>query len=610
MAEDSEIEIRYEYYRETKEKFNFAGLRLGPSDNILMDVNYFSFDAQNPESSSSRYNGINLLSELKWKIKEFDFKFTPEFARTVGEGENGSSIHLRTDISTEKVRIFSQFEKYDDGFKTLHERKFQLGKLKSRITAGGTFYPVDFLDIYTNWSKKSTPEDNNGKKYTEENIIGKILLSKKLFPAVSFSAARRSLYAQSFNSKKDIFKGDLVYRLPHELLKKTGFKSVWAYAVWRKSFEDISDFADPAVSADSKKIYDNQYLRLDISPADRVQINTYIRTNSIRLKDPLNEETSWLLSHKQKLFLDATIDRIKGTNISFRYKGEISKQYPDIYDNIHNLNLYRSFQSSIRIYPGNWIKFFAPFTFEINYQPAWRGYLQNLEHNLSWSEKFLKTPGSKKAESSEENKLYQLRGEWRPSASLFFYSGYDTYRIISSSLSSTLRTNKNRINQKLEYRPSMHSLITLHFIRDNETKLDYSKFTRNNSMLWIENRRSQKMHTKLNFSYLHEKKHTGNILEKMSNFSALFGITYRIPEKNSTRHRAELRNDISTVFYRSNKSGSEYDHNSISNAFAVDYFPSSVLIVRLRVVSTYRNILRADNDTLYNTFELRLSAQF
>ncbi|UCE08112.1 MAG: hypothetical protein JSW07_08830, partial [bacterium] len=129
VAEDSEIQVNYEYYRNTREKFHLAGVGLGISDNALIEVNYFGFDKEKQKGDLERFDGLNVFSELKWRVKNFDFKFTPEFARNQGAAQQGNSMHLKTDVSSEKMRLFSQFERYDGGFQPLFKREFQLGKI-------------------------------------------------------------------------------------------------------------------------------------------------------------------------------------------------------------------------------------------------------------------------------------------------------------------------------------------------------------------------------------------------------------------------------------------------------------------------------------------------
>jgi hypothetical protein len=610
VAEDSEIEVNYEYYRDSKEKFHLAGVGFAPSDNVQMEVNYFAFDEEQSDFNLKHYNGFDFFSEFKWRIKNIDFKLTPEFARNQGDSLNGNSMHLRTDVSSQKIRLFSVFEKYDRGFKQLFNRKFQLGNIGERIAAGGTYYPFKFLDANFVWNKAHTPKQDNGKKDSEENINGKVLFSKNLYPAISLSARRRILDTENYYSTKETIKGDLDYQVSPYLLKKISLKSMRVYGVWRRSWEDISRSQESNPLTYKKRIYDNQYLRVDLSPVKLVQINSYYRGKSVRAGDSAKGKENHLLNQRQKLFFDVTIDRLSGMNMNVRYQGEVSDYYPCPEQKVHNISIYRSLQSSIRFYPGKWIQILTPFTFELNYQPTWRGYLQNYSEKLNLADKFLRLPFTDELTSSEDNKAYQYRIEWRPLASLILYTDLNSYRITSRSLDSRLQTNIRQINQKVEYSPTIHSLITLQYFRNHEQKLDYSTKVRDNPMIWFENRWNENLQTKLNLTYWRQENRTGKLEEYSSNFSPLIGLTYRFLRSGSQASTAEIRDDLSFSFYRCNKPYPNFDYNSFSNSLAIDYYPVSVLIVRFRLVTTFQNQLNSNRDNLYNLFEFRLTAQF
>ncbi len=146
------------------------------------------------------------------------------------------------------------------------------------------------------------------------------------------------------------------------------------------------------------------------------------------------------------------------------------------------------------------------------------------------------------------------------------------------------------------------------FYKDNTQ--DYSKTIRHNPMIWVEHRWSDKLLTKLNVAYPKEEKYLGNILESMGNFTPLLGLTFRWRCTDTGQSKAEIRNDLSFSFYRSRRADSDDSQNSFSNTLAIDYFPASILILRFRLTTTYKDRLYSAGDNLSNTLELRLTAQF
>ncbi len=601
LAEDSEIQVRYEYYRNTDEKVHMGGVGLGLSDNALVELGYFSFDKSNG-SRIIRYSGYHVFGEFKWRLKKLDFKLTPEFARS----DQGNSIHIRNDISSSKMRLFGAYEKYDKDFVSLVTKKFQLGDLRERLSAGGTFYPFNFIDLTSQWQKQTALDSLTQKELVEENLTGKVLFSKSLFPAISISGFKRDLHAQEFVSRKNTLKGDFEYQVPARYLKNMAVRSLRLYGVWRKSWEDKKG-RRPSVNQDwGKRIYDTRYMRLDFSPADRIQLNTFIRDKSVQSGEAPGDHA--LLRRRQKIFFDGTVDRINGLNINVRYQGQVLQQHPSAVSATHTLSLYRNLQSNLRIFPGKWWRTLAPVTFELNYQPTWWGYLKNVQQELSVFEKYARTRSRQYLQSMDQNDLYQLRGEWRPASWFLYYSGFDIYRLKNSQNASTRETHITRLNQKIEIRPSRNSLITVQYFRNDEDQIGYSHTTRDNPMIWFENRWTEKLQTKINFMYWQETEKIGRLVEKKKNFSPLFGFTYRVPKGKSGRALAEIRDDLSFSYYENIKPYGEIRNSTISNAFSVDYYPLSVFIIRVRWIAALNNKFASDDDRVDNLVEVRFSA--
>jgi len=569
-----------------------------------------SYDGERDRGYGGRYSGIDYLSEFRWRTGGYDFKITPEIARTSGESTDGNSFHLRTDVSSQKVRLFSEVESYDDGFMSLFEREFQLGRLHDRTSFGATVYPLEFIDITADWGRQRSPSGEEGARDVEDTIGGKILFSKTSYPAVSLSARRRTLDTAGYDSRKELFKGDVEYEVPREFMRKVSLRSLRVYGVWRRSNDDTGQPSAVASSSDGNRVYDNRYARIDFSPFDLVQINSYYRGRTTWMEDNTTGDGMDTLDRKQKVYFDATVDRLRGLNLNIRSQGEIAENYPSPGSGIRDLSLYRSIQSNMRLFPGQWVRVLTPFTFEVNYQPTWRGYLRNTARQLGWFGQFWRSFAGDDIASSEDSGLYQLRGEWRPTASLFLYTGYDAYGSTSRALDSSLKTDIHRINEKVEYRPTMFSLLTIQYIRNNERKVRYSTTVTDNSLFWLENRWSERLQTKVNISLQREERETGVIRERSRSFSPLAGITYRVRKRGSGVSTMEIRNDLSTTIYRNESYSFDTRTNSYTNTFAVDYYPTSVLVLRARITTTYRDSRTLESDTLSTKLDIRMTAQF
>ena len=609
LAEDSEIEITYEYYRDSDEQFQMAGLSYGPSDHVLIEANVFAFDPENAREGDVGVTGVQSFSEFKWKLKGLDLKVTPEFARSTHGENSGNSANIRLDMSSARLRLFTQVEKYEATFTPLYEKKFKLGKLNERLMAGMTVYPLSFVDISTLYKNQKAQLNPDGSFPTEETITGKILFSKRRLPAISVTGRQQSFEQTKEQVTKQSVKGNFEYQIPADILKSLSLNSVRVYGVWRRSWEDRQD--EQLWETGLHNRYDNQYLRMDFSPADLVQINAYYRGRSQHSDEGLQHLEKRLRSRRQKYFLDATVDRLTGLNMNLRYQNEMLSFYPAGDISRINMTVVRTLQTSLRLFPGRWFAFMQPFTFEINLQPTWRGSMRNRTETLSPASVLGFSEISGPVAALDAGRMTQLRGEWRPTASFLFYSSIDFFENRTTRSNSELLTDTRRMNHRAEIRPGMHTLITVQYQSSREEKGSISTWKRDNPMLWFENRWGEKFFTRLNLTWWREVRIIGHIEEKTSSLAPLLGMTYRIPQKGSAGGtKAEIRNDFSFSAYRSRKATRNIEDNTFTNTFAIDFYPASIFILRLRWTAGYRNDLLYERDIFSNLWEARLTAQF
>ncbi|MBN2103291.1 hypothetical protein JW835_04535 [bacterium] len=604
LAEDSEIQIEYEYYQNTGEQFHMAGFGIGPSDNILLVASGYRFD-QSAGLRENQVDGLNVLGEFKGRIKSWNFKLTPEFAKTSLGHISGNSLFLRSDISASRLRLFGLVERIDPEFQSLLPKQFQLGDLRHHLKSGLTLYPFQGLDMTGLWQRQTAQPSETGYQNQETNVSAKMLFSRKPMPALSVSIRDQQLDTESRQTRKQTMKGEIEYVVPDHFLKRIRIKSLHVFGVWRHSREKYSGSAQNSCRT---FLYDNHYFRLDFSPADQIQINGYFRDRIARLAD-FNFNPIQTLNQKQKTFIDAIVDRLDGVNMNIRYQGEIQEFSPLAY-HTQQIILYRRLESSIRIYPGQWISDLSPFTLQISVQPFWQGTMRNVNQPLSLTKKFWATSGLNGLSSCTDNNHYQIRGEWRPSPEFLFYSRYDYQTIVTISQKSRFDTRINRFNQKIEIRPAMNTQITVQYFRTLEDKINYSNTIRDNPMLWIDKRWNERLQTKFNMTYWREIRCLGNKEEHTQTLSPLLGLTYRFYNRDNRTHKGEIRNDFSASFYRKKTTYADQAQNTFSNQLSLDLYPASVFILRGRWSVTYVNLLNSDMDRIDHLIELRLTAQF
>jgi hypothetical protein len=610
VAEDSEIEIHYEYYRNTEETYRSAGIGISPSDNVTAELNAFGYDAGDSGGNSGFVRGLDFFGEFKARAAGSDFKFTPQVATDESGSGRGRHVNVRTDVSNRAMRLFAQYEKLDPGYRTLFDRSFQLGRLAEKAEIGGTFYPAGFFDIGGGWIRQSTQSGPAGRS-AEEDWTGKILLNKPMLPAVSLSLRRQNLDTPAWASEKRTVKGDFEYRLPEQVLSRLGFQALHFSGVWRRSWEGLDPReagALAAAPADSlRRILENRYLRMDFSPAGKIQMDAYYRENLNRSGVSFDGLEGDPATRRQKLFFSATVDRFPGLNGYLLFQGESGRfqsapnRAPD------RLSLNRTLLATLRVYPGRLIGILSPYTFELDLQPEFRGTVNNPPGDFSAFGRFWELPDAPGTSFVERNRSVLFRNEWRPSGAWTLYLDIEKGSGLSGNWGSVLNTERTRIYQKTEFRPSMFTLVTVQYQRTRDGKAGYSDFVTDNPIFWLETRWSERLQTKCNVSLWRERRHVGRIEETMNNFSPLAGMTYRL---NRGGYRIELRDDISASLYRKRNPSFRYDMNTYSNTLSVDFFPASVLILKLRGTASYRDILNSNSGFWALAFEFRATAQF
>ncbi|MBN1893910.1 hypothetical protein JW906_05425 [bacterium] len=722
IAEDSDIRVDYEYYRNAKEQFRMGGIGFSPSDNVLVEVSGFGFDKNTPRGDLDSVQGMDAFGEFRWRALDLDWKFTPQYAWDRGGEDGGSRVLVRTDASSKRIRLFSEYEKIDTGYQSLFDRKFQLGDLGERSGLGVRFLPVDWFDMSGGWTRQAS-QPRNGSSGVAEEWTGRAVVNKPLYPAFSISARKRTYDTLDVRSDKNTIRGDFDYKVPEPVLSKLSFRSLHLYGVWRRSWESApqnpsdpfllktqvfsgitdsgfeaqspdmrvvsydlqipSDFSRsnnpfwsanprgltlPAASGGEssicreedidirslmpgqapgnaladrfkkrvlgpesermilkksyattgigfsdgvmesecgKKIHDNRYFRIDFAPADQIQMNAYFRENRYQTGESFDLMGRYPYNHERKLFMTATVDRVPGINLFVLYQGELAERYASPLKDVRDRSLDRSCLATLRIVPGRWAAYLSPYTFQIEYQPAFQGFMSHASGNHSWTGRFWEFPQDGSS-CLDRNDAVVLRNEWRPWNTLTLYLDYETGSGLSKDWDSLLGTRRRRIFQKTEFRPTINSQMTFQYQRLRDEKETYSVFTRDNPIFWLENRWSDRLQTQCNVSFLREERRTGRLIETVSTFSPLAGFTYRM---NRSGVRLEIRNNLSLSFHRNNKPSFRFGYNRFSDDLTVDYSPLSILIFQLKGGASYQNQMSSSTGSWIFAFQLRMTAQ-
>ncbi|MBN1782036.1 hypothetical protein JW948_12965 [bacterium] len=603
LAEDSEIQIEYEYHKNTDKQLHWAGVGFSPSDRMMIEATGYAFDTET--GGQEQTQGVNFYGEFRTRISTWNLKLTPEFNRSQTGDRGGNHAYIRSDLSSSRFRLYGLMEHVDMNHRALLNKQFRLGNLRDKRETGFTIYPVQGLDLSGLWQKILAQTTESGYGNSEENAQGKILFSRPSVPAIAFTVRKQTLDTEYNSTGKWNLRGEMDYIVPPPVLNRLSVESLRIYAVLRQSREKMSE---KITGLHDATLYDNAYFRLDLSPVSRIQLNGYFRhlrsTAAEQNFDPVQ-----MLNQHDKIFLDAVVDRITGMNINMRYQGDIHESVPSDFGRMHQFTLGRRLESSLRIFPGQWWKPLTSFIFQISIQPFWQGTLRNVNRQPGWTDRMWPTLNDETT-SSTDNHLIQYRGEWRPLPGLLIDTRHDRQDIRTSGHQSLLNTRIRRLNEKIEFRPVLNMLITLQYFRTMEEKAGLSKTIRNNPMMWIEKRWNAHLLTKMNFTVWQEERRIGKLTENTLTVSPLVGLTYRFFKKNSGSAAGEIRNDFSTSFYRRRSWTSKQVQNVFENNCSVDLYPASIFIVRARWTISYTDRPEADTDIRNNTVEIRLTAQF
>ena len=177
-------------------------------------------------------------------------------------------------------------------------------------------------------------------------------------------------------------------------------------------------------------------------------------------------------------------------------------------------------------------------------------------------------------------------------------------------MNSSLKNKIHTLNQRVEYKPVSNTIISLQYMRNHDKKYHYTTIIRDNPVFSVIKRWNRQLQTRMNLSYWKEERINGTINEIFSSISPLIGIGYRKISNSTFRTKFEVRNDISFAFYRTSGTILPQSYNSITNALALDYYPLSVLSIRLKLNTTFRDQFHSQYDLLSNYLEFRLIAEF
>jgi hypothetical protein len=606
VAEDSEIRVEYEYIRDTTEEpirnYRMAGIGFNPSDQVQVELNAFGFDVEGDGGPSAFATGWNAFGEFRKDVRGLDVRFTPQYSADGISGTDGSHVNIRTDVSSSNLRFHSAYEKIDPGYRQLFERKFQLGGLGERRVVNGTVLPFSWMDVGAGWSRQSTLPAG-GRTGVEEESTARVLLNRPSWPAFSLSVRKRTLDTTSFRSDKRSIRGDFEYRAGFAGLKAFRLQSFHMIGMWRRSWEESGSI--PGYGLHGKAV-DSKYLRIDLSPADRIQFNGYYRSGSGESGFPLSHTGPVPDYLNRKIFLTATMDRIEGVNFYLLYQNEISELHPSPVLAGHDLSLDRSLLTTLRVYPGQWISFLSPLTFGLDVRPSSRAYTRNRTENTSFGGLLWSLPDTDAPAYSEDGRTVTFRNEWRPSGLVTVYLDTEKGEGRAAGWTSEQPWTTDRTFGKMEIRPSPSSLITIQFQHLREEKRSYSVITSDIPTAWVEYRWTESLQTRCNISGYRKVQRYERISQDEWNVSPLLGVIYRL-SRSATR--IELRNDASASFYRNRMGEYRFGSDQVTEALGVDIFPASVLVFRFRTSATYRKSANFAGDGWIFALECRLTAQ-
>jgi len=605
LNDDSEIEILYEYYRTVDENYYQLSAATGPSDNLWAETSYLAFDkADSTAGQTNRVQTLTGFSEIKWSIGGVAFRVTPEYAQSQSSSRRGKSVNIGSNISSSQIRLYANYRHLDESYDNVFERKFKLGRLKSETEAGAQYEPLDYLRLTTHWRQRNGFNDSLSRNGKENQIEGSILINKSQYPVLSLSAQRITTDLSDSTTQRTSWRADLEYILPEVVLKKLSIQSLTVSSFYRRSVETRNQ----SLQEVERRLYQNFYARISLSPIELININTYFRHNSLDAGFPFSEVAP--AKSDDKLFFDVISDKLKGLSIGLRYVGEMWWYYYASISSLHDLRLQESFQVNSRIFPGQWIGFLLPFTFEANYQSNFSGYFRDRQEKPRILLSFFDKPEKEPAVQSTDGKFYQFKSEWRPTAEIVHYFSWDLSNSRLTSWNSLMDNQIRNLNNRLDYRPSIFAYLSLQFNYQSETRGDYYSRARYSPSVWLENRWSEDFLTRLNLYTYWESIEQGHISQKSVSAAPLVSLIY----KNSSLWflgRVEIKDDISLSYFDSEGYGVTIRNYVYANTLYLDFFPLPIAIIRVRMSNSLTQDKVDNSRSFWNHFfQVRAVVQF
>ena len=583
INDDSRIEINYEYTRHrVDERYGHVSAVISPSDysQVSLTAGRFNEGREDTGGSAPDVWFVNGQVEARYRTEDLDIRVLPEVSRTTGGNGAGMAYGVLLSASSPNARFTMRARRQDDLYTEVFRRWFPFGTLRDETSLRGEYDITPTLRVFADWKRRTGSDTTNGSSASDEFSDVGVMWFDPGLPSITIRGERIFDHVRDSTNQRRGVRGDLQYVASRPVLDWMGFSSVviTSYARYAREKRYLP------TGLQHEFVTTNYYLRADLAPRPMFTINSYYRGDYQERDEGWGGYRPYLST--EKLFADVIVEHIAGLSMGARYTNDLRTMFHLADAGDWDADSREALQVNARIFPGQYIDALRPFTFELNFRHDANAYVGGASGARSmFTSLFRSLP--RPAATSTVSRLYEVKVEWKPSAEVLYTIQGRASGSTVSNIDSEMEDRRRNLIQRLDFRPGSRSLYSFQFsVLDGENP--WSRFTRYLPVLWIENRWSELLLTRLNLTVQYEDRRQGKDVVTTADYLPGGNVTLTFTDP-PILERIEIRDDI---FYRHTSVKQDpvpyasqravITSSSLTNTVYLDLYPYAASYLRLQ----------------------------
>jgi hypothetical protein len=564
IGDRSQIDVIYEYERDSDEELQMVDLGLDPGDNLRVNIRGIRFD--DDDSGLERSDIVHGSIELKTRILGHDVRAPVELARGVSDTTNDGTAQRYSLYAKSSGRsFFLGYRSYEKNFHSLSPERGRFGALNKAYGFDAESHILDWLVVETEFERQEFFPDTSEPGPVSEDGRSELTFTKRRLPAFSvwFSGQKsKTSLAREWLEKLG---SDVSYALTKEEFKRLPVRSL-------KFESSIARTWWSEDRGDSAGRYDGGSVGVTSTVVRGVSLGwEYLLRQS-------SQDSVGQTSRGGEVRLSSSIERIPGFSFYAKTEREADEAPYGLMSGQRDGELRWRDYGRAGIYPGIFFTPLSSVNFEYEISENLVSSLRALPGELSLGQRYLNRPRTFAFEETD-SRVQNFKGRYRPAAVIILDLGYERTREREEVVDSQNGTARDRYTGKVEYRPRFRSVVTLYYDMAREEESPVASSRTLSPSAWWEERWAPWMLSKATLSYATRQDSLGVIETKSSSLIPQISATMRAREVPLVGD-LELTTDAS-IRRTYSFSGATSESTIYGSSFAIDVKPRR--LVRLKV---------------------------